>query len=277
MANAFLLLAALAASVSAASAKNVPKKNEPSLGGEFDLLNPTSIDGKNLYESDILLTDEQRQLIIGKKAISNLAARWPTAANGFPEVPYRFGDANVDQAAVLAGIAHWEENTCIRFRLDESQTSPHISFIQGSGCWSYIGMINRNSGQDLSIGSGCEGLGTVAHEIGHAMGCYHEQSRSDRDSHVKILMGNIIAGKEGNFNSYADNNYSVPYDFLSTRALAPKGSKPLDAAPLTHILHSLPTVSNVGSLNTTAPNDIQCLFSSHLLNLSSPDSSQLNP
>ncbi|XP_064088192.1 blastula protease 10-like [Macrobrachium nipponense] len=215
MAYAFLLFAVLVASASAAATKNVPNKNHPSTDGDLSLLNPTSVNGTNLYETDILLTDEQHLQIIGKKAISNLAARWPTAANGFIDVPYRFGDANVDQTAVAAGIAHWEANTCIRFRLDESQTSPHIKFILGSGCWSYIGRINSNTGQDLSIGTGCTGLGTVAHEIGHSMGFYHEQSRSDRDSSVKILLENIIAGKESNFNPYADNNYSVPYDYLS--------------------------------------------------------------
>ncbi|XP_066953217.1 protein SpAN-like isoform X2 [Macrobrachium rosenbergii] len=216
MAHDFLLLlAVLVASASAAAVKNKPKKDQPSTDGDITLLNPTAINGMNFYETDILLTDEQHQQVIGRKAISNLALRWPTAANGFPEVLYRFGDANVDKTAVAAGIAHWEANTCIKFRLDESQTAPHIKFIMGSGCWSYIGRINSSTGQDLSIGTGCTGVGTVAHEIGHAMGFYHEQSRSDRDSQVKILLENIIAGKESNFKSYADNNYSVPYDFLS--------------------------------------------------------------
>ncbi|XP_064096371.1 protein SpAN-like [Macrobrachium nipponense] len=200
MPNAFLPYAVLVASAPAASVKD----------GDISLLNPTAVNGTNLYETDILLTDGQHLQVIAKKAINYLAARWSTDAKGFPEVPYSFGDERDKAAAVAAGIDHWEENTCITFH-----TSPHIKFILGSGCWSYIGSINSNTGQDLSIGTGCTGVGTVAHEIGHAIGFYHEQSRSDRDRQVKILLENVIAGKESNFNSYADNNYSVPYDFLS--------------------------------------------------------------
>ena len=59
-------------------------------------------------------------------------------------------------------------------------------------CWSWIGRIGGP--QDISIGPGCEDKGIVIHEIFHALGRWHEQSRPDRDLYVEIIMENIQEG-----------------------------------------------------------------------------------
>ena len=60
-------------------------------------------------------------------------------------------------------------------------------------CWSYLG--KQPPGryarpQLVSLASGCY-LAIPAHEIMHALGRFHEQSRADRDTYVRIITGNI--------------------------------------------------------------------------------------
>ena len=53
--------------------------------------------------------------------------------------------------------------------------------------------------QDISLGFNCDSKGIVIHEIMHALGFFHEQSRSDRDQHIIIYKDNIVSGMLLNF------------------------------------------------------------------------------
>uniref|UniRef100_A0A673MYU9 Metalloendopeptidase n=1 Tax=Sinocyclocheilus rhinocerous TaxID=307959 RepID=A0A673MYU9_9TELE len=90
-------------------------------------------------------------------------------------------------------------------------------FLCSIRCYSKVG--NRQMGkQELSIGANCDSLGTVEHEFLHALGFWHEQSRSDRDDYVTIVWDQIQEGKEHNFNSYDEtvsSSLGVPYDYGS--------------------------------------------------------------
>jgi hypothetical protein len=70
--------------------------------------------------------------------------------------------------------------------------------------------------QVISLGAGCETLGIAVHEILHALGLWHEQSREDRDGNVRIVWANIQAGREHNFNQHiVDGDDIGGYDFGS--------------------------------------------------------------
>jgi len=70
-----------------------------------------------------------------------------------------------------------------------------IGHFVDNSCWSYLGMdpgseMHANQGINLG-GDGCLNKGTVHHELLHALGFAHEQSRADRDGYVQINYSNI--------------------------------------------------------------------------------------
>ncbi|XP_076083254.1 embryonic protein UVS.2-like isoform X2 [Mytilus galloprovincialis] len=85
----------------------------------------------------------------------------------------------------------------------------------GAGCVSSIG---RDGGmQDLYLGSNCYYKGVVLHEMNHATGFYHEQSRPDRDKYVQVNWDNIQSDKRLDFKKetqYIDT-LGAPYDYGS--------------------------------------------------------------
>jgi len=66
-------------------------------------------------------------------------------------------------------------------------------------------------------GSSCIWKGIVSHELLHALGFWHEQSRADRDNYVRINWQNIITDQQHNFNKYTTgvDYLGQPYDYYS--------------------------------------------------------------
>ena len=58
----------------------------------------------------------------------------------------------------------------------------------------------------------------VLHELGHAIGFFHEHSRPDRDDHIKVIHENVQPDLTYNFHkrpSSQVNDYGTPYDMNS--------------------------------------------------------------
>ncbi|XP_067667479.1 zinc metalloproteinase nas-36-like [Haliotis asinina] len=151
---------------------------------------------------------------VKRKVKARPSSKWSTIVRY--KITSDFNSDATGKQAILDGIKHWEDETCLDFRKVGFYIGPHLKFKRLSGCWSKVG--KKLLGQTISIGNNCRTKGIVAHEIGHALGFWHEQSRPDRNTYVNIHSANIKSGKSHNFirRSWKEAlTLGVPYDYSS--------------------------------------------------------------
>ncbi|MGH0165334.1 UNVERIFIED_CONTAM: hypothetical protein FKN15_069093 [Acipenser sinensis] len=121
---------------------------------------------------------------------------WPKASDGFVYVPYTISsEYNAEEKDIISSaFPDFEAQTCIKFK-QRTTEKDYINISPQNGCWSNIGKYKGVQQVSLSKG-GCVYKATAQHELIHALGFFHEQSRPDRDSYVRINWQYIPAGKE---------------------------------------------------------------------------------
>ena len=136
---------------------------------------------------------------------ASLFDRWPDGI-----VPYRFSPklTAIQKRHVQSAIDKLNARTRVELVAADdpaaSGYSDHLMFEPSGGCASFVGRQLNEDAQSLWVADSCS-VGSIMHEIAHAIGLFHEHTRPDRDNYVNVVWDRIIEGKEFNFEIYEDS------------------------------------------------------------------------
>ncbi|GAV01890.1 hypothetical protein RvY_12529 [Ramazzottius varieornatus] len=167
----------------------------------------------DLFEGDIMLPKAaDLPEGVSANAINDPRHKWPDG-----KVYYVIDGAldSHEKGFVDSAMRHISDKSCITFHRRTNQPNFLRIINTEPGCWSWVGYLAKPN-QELNLQKGkCGGLGTAVHELLHALGFHHEQSRSDRNDYVRIFFENIEDGMADNFAKQETNNQDFSYDYGS--------------------------------------------------------------
>ena len=185
------------------------------------------VDGMAVHSGDIVLgrvDDLERLPLLPRESVRYDGGDLPTERGLAPHeqrylwpegtVPYIIGnDVSAEQRRdIQLAIRAWNDNTVIRL-IPRTTEANYVRFsnVESGYCRSQVGMVGE--AQEISLPPiGCS-PNNVAHEIGHAVGLWHEHEREDRDLYVTVLTENVDPRRMDSYQ--AKHPAAGPYDYAS--------------------------------------------------------------
>lgn len=192
--------------------KDNPEIGFPSVVGDWDSLifNGKTIyvekkNGKYIWMGDIAFDqktiDSLRQNNSGARTFKNIDAHLWTGGKVYFEIDPSFIGGEI--IMINAAIQHWRDNSSLEF-ISRTNQNNYVRIERGedsSGLYSdYVGM--KGGKQIINLEPNIFVTGNIIHEIGHTIGFYHEQSRTDRGNAIVVNFNNIIPHSPQNVNQF---------------------------------------------------------------------------
>ena len=148
---------------------------------EFELINGTAI----AYGDTVLGKPAEGQTMGSNRGSTEapLPQYWK---NGV--VPYGIQPGISNPKRIEDAVDFFNQHTSVKFVPYQGQPDAIIFEKGEQHCYSYLGRVGGL--QPVSLADNC-GTSEIMHELMHALGFVHEQSRTDRDRFVEILWDNI--------------------------------------------------------------------------------------
>lgn len=177
-----------------------------------------------IFQGDIVFTEDELIFLNDLKGAS--LPVWSFTERLWPEgkVYYKNTSWNLLlRSQVARAIDHWEENTPLEF-IDIEDAPEQLNFIEFVSTLnktnSQVGMVGRK--QLIRIASYQDEY-AVRHEIGHAIGLYHEHSRADREKYIIVDKGNLKDPDDINYALFKNSFCFGDFDYISLMLYPSKG------------------------------------------------------
>lgn len=223
------------------------------------IISSIAIDGElAVTHGDILIgsKDEVMELNrVGKAIVIPKPQLWPNKT-----IHYEIDSNLSNYQEVKKSIDYFNSLGIVQFV--EGYSDNYLYFRYGNNnCYSYIGM--KGGEQDISLSPNCK-FRQINHEILHALGLHHEQSREDRDDFIKINWENIQEEYHPQFHKLPNDYIGVEdtkFDFQSIMLYPPNAfSKDPESPSMTTLKGEHYQINQTGELSKVDKERLKNLY-----------------